>query len=121
MKIILLSFLPGNQKDCLMKKIGSTKTSNYNQAPRLLFDNARIKLNFSGDLLKQDKATYNHGATVNIYIVYRLTPGVSNSGVTLENCLFVAVKLTKNTDIDQYKYSGFGIGFDSRRTFSHPS
>ena len=104
-----------------MKKIGSTKTSNYNQTPRLLYDNARIKLNFSGDLLKQDKVTYNHGATVNIYIIYRLTPDVNNSGVTLENCLFVAVKLSKNTDIDKYKYSGYGLGFDSRRTFSHPS
>ena len=31
---------------------------------------------------------------------------------TLENCLFGAVSLTKNADIDKYKYSGYGIGFD---------
>ena len=31
---------------------------------------------------------------------------------TLENCLFGAVKLTKHVDIDLYKYSGYGIGFD---------
>ena len=35
----------------------------------------------------------------------------------LENCLFGAVKLTKNPDIDKYKYSGYGIGFDRRGTF----
>ena len=36
----------------------------------------------------------------------------------LENSLFGAVKLTKNVDIDKYKYSGYGIGFDRRGTFS---
>ena len=29
-----------------------------------------------------------------------------------------AVKLAKNIDIDEYKYSGYGIGFDRKRTFS---
>ena len=29
--------------------------------------------------------------------------------------------MTKNSDIDKYKYSGYGIGFDARGTFSHPS
>ena len=28
------------------------------------------------------------------------------------------VKLTKNPDIDKYKYSGYGIGFDRREKFS---
>ena len=27
----------------------------------------------------------------------------------LENCLFGAVSLTKNADIDKYKYSGYDI------------
>ena len=102
-------------------KIGSTKTSNYDHSLRLVYDNARVKLNFRGDLLKQDKITYNHKPIVNIYVVYRLIPGINNSGFTLENCLFGAVKLTKNADIDKYKYCGYGIGFDSRGTFSHPS
>ena len=30
----------------------------------------------------------------------------------LENCLFGAVSLTKHVDIDHYKYSGYGIGFE---------
>ena len=37
---------------------------------------------------------------------------------TLENCLFGAVKLTKNPDIDKCKYSGYGIGLDRRGEFS---
>ena len=32
----------------------------------------------------------------------------------LKNCLFHAVTLTKNADIDKYGYSGNGIGFDRK-------
>ena len=35
--------------------------------------------------------------------------------------LFGAVKLTKNYDIDKYKYSGYGIEFDLKGAFTHPS
>ena len=103
------------------EKISSTTTSNYNQAPKPVYDNARIKLSFITNLLKKDKVTYNHGPMVNIYIFYRLVSDINNSRVTLENYLFGAVKLTKNADIDKYKYSGYGIGFDSRGNFTHPS
>ena len=40
---------------------------------------------------------------------------------TLEYCLFGAVTLTKNADNEKYKYSGYGIGFDRRSSFSFPS
>ena len=36
---------------------------------------------------------------------------------TLNNCLFGPVKLTKSADLDKYKYSGYGIGFDSCSEF----
>ena len=39
----------------------------------------------------------------------------------LENCLFGAVKLTKHVNVDQYKYSDYGIGFDRKGFFSQPS
>ena len=32
--------------------------------------------------------------------------------------MFGAVKLTKHVDVDQYKYSGYGIGFDRKEFFS---
>ena len=40
-------------------------------------------------------------------------------GITLGNCLFGTVKLTKNADIDKYKYSGYGVRFNSKGPFSH--
>ena len=56
---------------------------------------------------------------VNISIVYEVgASGSNNSGPTLKNCLFGAVTLTKNVDIDKYGYSGYGIGFDGRSSFS---
>ena len=36
----------------------------------------------------------------------------------LGNSLFGAVKLTKNADPDRCWYSGYGIGFDTRGSFS---
>ena len=42
------------------------------------------------------------------------------SDPTLKNCSFGAVNLTKNADIDKYKYSGYGTGFDRISSFSFP-
>ena len=58
---------------------------------------------------------------MNIYIVYEL--GGSSSHVndpTPKNCLFGAVTLTKNADIDKYGYPGYGIGLDRRSSYSFP-
>ena len=97
-------------------KIISTKTSTDKSAIKTVSDNARIKVEFNGDLLIQ-----NHGPVVHVYIVYKTTPDTKTSDITLKNCLFGAIKLIKNSDVDKYKYSGYGIGFDSRGSFSHPS
>ena len=74
-----------------------------------------------GSCLKQDKIIFNHWNLVNIYIVYKLGASTSNiNDPTIKNCLFGAVTVTKNADIDKYKYSGYGIGFDRRGSFSFP-
>ena len=41
-----------------------------------------------------------------------------NSDFSLKDCLFGGFKLAKNTDPDKHVYSGYGIVFDSRSTFS---
>ena len=72
-------------------------------------------------LLKQPKISYTHKKVVNTYIVYELgATGSNNSDPTLKRYLFGAVTLTKNADIDKYEYSGYGIGFDRRSSFSFP-
>ena len=49
-----------------------------------------------------------------MYISYIINPKLRNSNTdfTLDNFLFGLVKLTKNADLDIYKYSGYDIGFD---------
>ena len=93
--------------------------SNYKITPELSFYSIKTRVELNGSCLKQDKATYNHGTIVNIYIVYEISKNyIISSYPTLENCFFGAVSLTKHVDIDQYKYSGYGIAFDRKGEFS---
>ena len=84
--------------------------------PLLEYLGTKLKVRFSGNCLKQNAITYNHGKSVNIYIVYEInkTGNTTSSDPALENRLFGAVTLTKNADINKYKYSGYGIRFDRR-------
>ena len=80
----------------------------------------KIRLKFNKNILKQDKIKYNHGKIINIYIVYEIAKKFYASHYpTLEISLFGAVKLTKNPSTDKYKYSGYGIGFDSFHLVMH--
>ena len=104
------------------ERINSIKTTNHNISPNLDYYGTKTRVEFNGGCLKQDKVTFNHGKVVNIYIVYEISKSINISDYpTLENWLFGAVSLTKNADIDKYKYSGYGIGFDRHGFFSHPS
>ena len=96
-------------------------TSNNGLTPPISYYGYKIRLKFNGSCLKQPKVSYTHEKTVNIYIVYQLAGSSSHSDdPTLKNCLFGAVTLTKNVDIDQYRYSGYGIGFNRKSSFSFP-
>ena len=55
-----------------------------------------------------------------IYIAYEINlwPFTIGRDFSLGNSLYGSVKLTKNPDFDKYKYSGYGIGFDTRWSFS---
>ena len=63
----------------------------------------KIRLEFRGSCLKQDKSTFNHGKIVNIYIAYEIDKICTKSHPTLVNCLFGAVSISKNADIDKKK------------------
>ena len=98
-------------------------TSDNNLAPGLSYVGNKAKVNFDGGCLKQDKITFTRGTIVSIYIFYELS--LSNHRYddfpVLENYLFGAAKLTKNGDIDKYKYFGYGIGFDRCGYLSVPN
>ena len=75
-------------------------------------------IEFNGSCSKQDKITHNRGKAVNIYIVCEMSKKYDISSYFYTGKLLVlAVSLT-NADIDRYKYSGYGTGFDRKGLFS---
>ena len=96
-------------------------TSDNSLTSALSYCDTKTRVKFTGSCLKQPKISYAHGKLANICIVYELGASTSHDNdPTLQNCLFGAVPLTKNADIDKYGYSGCGIGFDRRSSFSFP-
>ena len=65
-------------------------TSDHSLNPALNYYGTKTRVKFTGSCLKQSKITCTLGYNY----------------PTIENCLFRAVTLTKNADIDKYKYSG---------------
>ena len=59
---------------------------------------------------------------VNLFIVYELDTSSRDltTDFSLEDCLFGAVKLTKNADPAKHLSNGYGFGFDLRSEFSSP-
>ena len=103
------------------ESIKSPTTSDNSLNP-VQFKTIVLRVQFTGSSLKQRKLTFTHKKIVNIYIVYELGVSTSHcSDPTIKNYLFGAVTLTKNADKEKCKYSGYGIGFDRRSSFSFPS
>ena len=104
-----LSILSWQSKGLSNENIDPPTTS---LSPLIDYVGNKIRVKFTGSCLKQsNKLTYTYGKVVNIYTVYEL--GASNSHIndpTLKNCLFCAVTLTKNVDIEKYGYSGLWNG-----------
>ena len=55
----------------------------------------------------------------NLYICYELDRWSRDidTDFTLGNCLFESVKMTKNADLDEHKYNGYSVTFNSRSEF----
>ena len=103
------------------ESINPPATSDNSLRPVLNYNGTKTRVKFFRSCLKQSTISYTHGKIVNICIVYELGASSSNDhDPALKNCLFGAVTLTKNADIEKYKYSGYGIGFDRRSSYSFP-
>ena len=109
-------------KGLYAESIKPPRASDNSLTPKLNYYGTKTRVKHTGSCLQQSKISYTHNTIVNIYIVYELDASSShNNDPTLKSCLFGAVTLTKNTDIDKYGYSGYGIGFERRSSFSFPN
>ena len=79
----------------------------------------KVTVKFNKDCLKQpNNITYDYVHKANVYVVYELgASSSSSSDPTLKNCLFGAVTLTKNADIDKYRYSDYGLHLIENQIF----
>ena len=93
-------------KGLFNESIKPPTTSDNSLNPALNYYGTKTRVRFTGSCLKQSKISYDHEKVANIYIVYELGTSSSHiNNLTLRNCLFGAVTLTKNADIDKYGYS----------------
>ena len=86
-----------------------------------LKNDARMYIHLSGNHFQQNKVIIpNNNNVINIYCVYEIQPISSSRDDTfaVQNALFGAMQITKNTDTDKYKYKGYGICFDEHGLFS---
>ena len=92
----------------LNKKIRPPTTENYRLSPKLKW---------------QEKVTFTPSIVLNFFIIYEWDRWSqdSNTDFTLKDCLFGAVKLTKNSDQNKFSYFRYGIGFDLYLFFSFPN
>ena len=102
-------------KELLKESIKAPSTTDTSLYPEITTQHDQKRVKFKGICVRQGSISFIQGNVVNLYISYKLdtlSRGL-NIGFTLLNCLFGAVKLTKNDDPDNYGYNGYGIGFDS--------
>ena len=86
-----------------------------------LKNDGRMHVHLSGNHFQQNKVIIpNNNNAINIYCVYKLDPIASSRDTTftIQNALFGAMEITKNTDTSKYNYKGYGICFDEGGTFS---
>ena len=85
-----------------------------------LTDDGKLRVRSNGCYFIQSKVLKLNN-TVNIYIVYRLNPlsSTRNPDYTIQNALFGATKITKNTDYSKNNYTGYGLCFNKGGTFTH--
>ena len=125
---MVVIFITGILKDCRTKELILLHRLII-VLLQIYFD-TKIRVEVFESCLKQDKLTFNHLKVVNIYIVYEIIMlaniskykySSNDNYPTLGKASFGVVSLTKNADVSNYKYSGYGSEFDRRSSFSHPS
>ena len=101
------------------ESIGNIAKSGSSFAPTFVDHHVLADINFDRHCLVK-KNIFIPEKVINLYISYTLGLQLRNlnTDFTLCNCLFGSVNLTKNADLDKYKNSEYGIGFDSGSEFS---
>ena len=114
----LLGLIRGNLMEYQKKILKNIAKSDSNFAPTFVDHHILPDINFNGHCLIKNEFSIPK-TVINLDISYTLNPWLRNLNTyfTLKNYLFGSLKLTKNADPNKYKYSIYGMGFDSRSEF----
>ena len=97
-------------------------TNSKGNRPVSVLNKSRLmRVNLYGNCFTQNKVLKISGSAINIYIVDKLSPISStiNTDYIIQNALFSAMKITKNTDSSKNNYTGYGLCFDEGDEFAH--
>ena len=94
------------------ENIENIAESDNSLAPYFVDHHLLPDISFNGNCLIKHNISIPK-EVINLYISYTLNPQLRNlnTDFTLGNWLFESLKLTKNADLDKYKYSGYGMIF----------
>ena len=87
-----------------------------------LKNDGRMHVYLQGNHFQQNNVIIpNNNNVINIYVVYKLDPisSTRNTDYTIQNALFGAMKIIKNTDSSKNNYTGYGLCFDEGGEFGH--
>ena len=92
------------------ESIENVTPSGSSFAPAFVDHHSLPDIHFNGPCLIKNTISVPK-IVINIYVSYTLRPQLRNfnTDFTLSNCLFGSVKLTKNADLEKYKYTGYDI------------
>ena len=125
MKFYIAGTLEWHPKDIynsLNENVLNSVQNIKNVAPDIKNINGQLYVSFNGNYFEQDPITIPNNV-INIYCVYQLDPISSSRDTTftVQNALFGAMQITKNSDTSKYAYKGYGICFDEGGMFSEGS
>ena len=117
----ILEWKPNDIYDNSNKNVLNSVQNTKNFSPDIKNINGQLYVFFNGNYFIQDPITIPN-KVINIYVVYKLDliSSTRNTDYTIQNALFGAMKITKNTtNNSKNNYKGYGICFDEGGQFGH--
>ena len=120
MLLVVIIFLNCILKGLFDETIDFVTASNYSITPKLNCYGNKIRVEFSGSCLNEDKATYTHRKIVNIYTHYEITTIATFKSAVIqhwEHFLFGAVSLTEMLILKSINILGMVLNWMEKGSF----
>ena len=116
----ILEWKPKDIYDSSNKNVLDSVQNTKNVSPDIKNIKGQLYVSFNGNYFEQDPITIPNNV-INIYVVYKLDSisSTRKTNYTIQNALFGAMKITKNTYFSKNNYTEYGLCFDKGGEFGH--